>query len=667
MKNFILPYTTALILGIMPLLSQAKVLTIDEAMARMRSNGPAFVAGDKYQLAKTFLDTNGEAAFYAVNLPQQTGWIILSAEDSTTPMLAYGDERFWPDVLPEAMVLTLEAYAQEIQTMRDNGSDPYTSDSSLDSSVAPLLGQIAWEQNSPYNDLCPTYYGNVRAATGCAATAMAQIMYYHRWPDVGEGIHTFTPLVNSSIGELTVDYSQSQYAWDAMLPTYDEDSPEDARLAVAKLMYDCGVAISMDYGEESGAYSINWCEALTTHFRYDQGVHYRLRNNYSIVDWEGAIRGDLNQGLPVYVTGYTPEGGHAFVFDGYDNQGLFHVNWGWSGMGNGYFRTTALTPYELGIGGSAGGFNSKQLVITGIKPADDGSEPALSLVSDEALRCTPSKIGIGESTTVKLNGRIYNAGWRDAQFDLGLGIYTEDGLLLEVIEGPTDFSLSQDEAMFTVDYGQVYFPEITEGEYKLHPICRWNGGVNWEKIRDTYVGLPNALNMSVSDNVIKFSSPGYYSLTAESLTVNAPIMQSDYSSVTAVITNQGESEYYGSVKLALYDATTRKKVAEGEAYIIDLMPGQSDTIDFEDVFNVDPGIWLLSVIDEDNMRLHDYIEVEIIPYASIESILANPDRTIEIFSLDGRLIPTNATPAPGIYIMVEKVSDKYQISKYIQQ
>lgn len=610
MFSKLLPYSI-LLSCFLPTLSYGEILTQEEALDRVFTSTRNMVAGEKYELAYQGIAPDASPSFYVYNI-RTGGWVILSADDSAAPVLAYNKEgRFWPDSLPVAMNRTLECYSQEMGALRKAGAKEYQKVESKTEAIVPLLGNIAWNQDSPFNDMCPTYYGNLRSATGCAATAMAQILFYHKYPEVGEGVHTYIPTVNTSIGELSVDFSQSHYQWDKMLERYDADSDDEARAAVAKLMFDCGVAISMEYGEQSGAMSIDWCEALTTHFKYDRGVTYRLRNYYSIEEWESVIQNELEEGRPVYVTGYCDDGGHAFVFDGSDGEGFFHVNWGWGGMSNGYFRTTALTPPTQGIGGSTGGFNSKQLIITGIKGAEEGSEPAVSLISSEPLKCTPSKTTQGGTVQVKLNGTITNVGWQDAKFDAGIGIYDSVGNLKCQVTCIEDLELAKDATFRSIDFGQIELPMLDEGEYIMRPLCKWAGGNNWDRIRDSYIGLPNYLKMNVTDESVFFSSPEFYSLQAEEININSDIIRGVRCNVTAQILNVGESEYYGNVRLALYDSDTKKKVTEGEKYLIDLMPNQSAWVDLSDSFDVDPGFWLLSIIDEDQQKIHDFINIEV--------------------------------------------------------
>ena len=306
---------------------------------------------------------------------QNGGFVIMAGER----MVGYSDSGSLDMAdMPPALLDLLEAYAPERGCSRDRVKAFVP--------VAPLLDGIAYDQNDPYNRMCPEYAKGSRSAVGCAATAMAQIMRYYRYPERGKGSHAYTPEFYPSMGRIEVDFSESAYDWDNMPPTFGPDAGEEQCAAVARLMYDAGVAVSMNYGPMSGALSEDWPAALVDHFSYDDAVTLRFRSNYGLDDWEKVVRTEIDNGRPVYVTGFTEEGGHAFVFDGYDESGLIHVNWGWSGMSNGYFDTTFLTPSTQGTGGSTGGFNSRQMMVTGIMP-ECGAQETVTLVSEEGLSC----------------------------------------------------------------------------------------------------------------------------------------------------------------------------------------------------------------------------------------------------------------------------------------
>ena len=477
--------------------------------------------------------------------------------------------------------------------------------------VAPLLGDMMWNQDEPYNDMCPSYDLNARCATGCIATAMAQVMYYHRWPETGVGAHTYSPSILGG-GTLTADFGNTRYAWDDMLPTYDATSSEASREAVALLMLHCGIAVDMEYSTSSGAGSAEVAMALATYFNYDKGVAYRQRTNYGSLEWDNAIKSEIDAGRPVIATGRSSAGGHAFVFDGYDDNGLIHVNWGWSGMSNGYFRTTALMPPVQGVGGADGGYNYDQQIITGIQKPQEGSEPDIELVSSEGLVPAEETIANGASTDFRLCGMLRNAGWQDSEFDYGLMLTDADGNITKVVETGVSDVLYVGYMIFGPDFNDVSLGTLTPGEYTLYPVCRVKGGSGaWNRIRDEYVGYPNYIYLTATESEITFSYPEYFDLDIAELQLPEEVYAGVPALIEGTVTNNGDVDYLGDIHVSIVDKDTKRSVATSSAYKIDLAPGASLDLELIDSYTLEPGNYLVTVVDDDNKRIAPLSEITV--------------------------------------------------------
>ena len=244
-------------------------------------------------------------------------------------------------------------------------------------SVAPLLTST-WGQRNPYNFMCPlkspTPWGGYlpeeqHCRVGCVAVAMGQIMRYHRWPDSGEGKASVEyPVLSNDANIFAVDFSEASYDWDNMLDDYSGGYTETEGRAVAQLLYHCAVASNMLF-EKSFSFSTNFTasDALVKHFHYDGGtMQTRMRSDYSRDEWLRMIREELSQGRPIFYEAISfslSEGiyAHSFVVDGYNEEGLVHVNWGWYGNEDGYYDIDLLDPpgYQ---------FNFYQDMIVGIQP-----------------------------------------------------------------------------------------------------------------------------------------------------------------------------------------------------------------------------------------------------------------------------------------------------------
>ena len=307
------------------------------------------------------------------------GFVIVSNESRTIPILGYSDSgTFDPDNMPENMRAWLQGYADEIawlQKQKENNTVTVTKSRTRGGNTKadiPPLVTTKWNQRAPYNNLCPTYSGNNRAVTGCAATAMAQVMYYHKWP-----IEATTAIPGYTINGVTrPSLDAIIFDWGNMKETYTGSETDETAKAVATLMQYCGYSIEMDYGPESGAYTIKVAGALKDYFDYnDETTCVVSRIFYTSDKWRDIIYHELSERRPVLYAGQSTGGGHAFVCDGYKNENstdYFHINWGWGGQSDEYYVLSVLNPYAgQSTGGSSSndGFHYGQLAVIGIQPS----------------------------------------------------------------------------------------------------------------------------------------------------------------------------------------------------------------------------------------------------------------------------------------------------------
>ena len=242
-------------------------------------------------------------------------------------------------------------------------------------SVAPLLSST-WGQRAPYNFMCPlkepTPWGGYlpdeqHCRVGCVAVAMGQIMRYHQWPAQGEGSNSVVyPVLSTDANTFSVNFSEADYDWDNMINDYSGDYTETQGRAVAQLLYHCAVASNMLF-ERTFSFSTNFTagDALVKYFHYDgERMQTHVRSDYSREEWLDMIRKELSQGRPIFYEAISLLEGiyaHSFVVDGYNEDGLVHVNWGWYGHEDGYYDIDLLDPPGYR-------FNFYQDMITGIQP-----------------------------------------------------------------------------------------------------------------------------------------------------------------------------------------------------------------------------------------------------------------------------------------------------------
>ena len=299
---------------------------------------------------------SGTTPFYIFNLENNGGWVIVAGDDAVMPILAYSKEGTWDtnNIAPGAAYM-LDVYAASVADVQSNmptneewngllNPTDKKSKNTFQASVAPLI-TTRWNQDNPYNYLCPfDAQANKKCVTGCVATAMAQIMNYHKCPPIGQGSHSYS---HSTYGTLSANFGNTIYDFNNMLDVYSGNNYINAqRDAVATLMYHCGVAVNMDYEPNgSGAYTSTVVTALKTYFKYGN-VSYLSKNSYNATAWETLLINELDNQRPIIYDGTNPNTnlGHAWILDGYDAQNRFHMNWGWSGYADGYFVLTSLTP-----------------------------------------------------------------------------------------------------------------------------------------------------------------------------------------------------------------------------------------------------------------------------------------------------------------------------------
>lgn len=386
---------------------QARVLSVNEAKSEISSIAPSV------KLAYT-AKTADKADLYVFNKTDNGGYFVVSAEDGIGDViLGYCDDgSFDYEHIPDNLKYWLGEYQRQITWARENGLKNHSSrKNSFRKSkviVEPLLGDLCWDQHDPFNRMCPEEYGS-HCITGCVATAMAQIMYYHKWPLHGMGYHT-----NCYYDSQTVVFANSVYDWTNMIPSYRNSFTTQQADAVALLMRDCGCSVNMKYGRtSSGAYTDYVPQAFISYFDYSEDIEMVQREGIEDDEWDAMLIAELDARRPIYYDGIDQDagGGHAFVCDGYETRGellYFHFNFGWSGSGNSYYRSSAINVKSYK-------YNTGQAIVKGIKPNNKQkvNELYYNVLSDGKASVTfaddPTEYA-GEVTipaTVTINGNMY--------------------------------------------------------------------------------------------------------------------------------------------------------------------------------------------------------------------------------------------------------------------
>jgi len=443
---------------------------LDRALQFMNTQKPA-KHGKRAALTKSNMKVAklGVDGIYGFN-SEGGGFVIASADERALPVLGYSDKGTinWQQ-MPDNMRAWLTNYSQAIRALGDAklglSEQPVNTGRAA---IEPLL-KTQWNQYFPYWNKCP-YKEDLgrKCLTGCVATAMAQVMNYHQWPK--EACQA-VPAYNVGFAPDIDHYDglpATTFDWDNMLPTYEGVSSTEAQQeAVATLMRYCGQSVQMLYGTDVSSTDGGLiADALKLYFDYNPNLFYASRTYYGIDEWEDMIYQELAANRPVPYCGQTDQGGHSFVCDGYDGNGLFHINWGWGGEADGYFSLSVLNPKRnSGAGASESklGYCMSQEAIIGIQPSTGGTPEfpsTLMLFGNIAL----------DGNTIKFSGHYDNILYPIATFEMALGTMDGEGKLTPVAKAAKPYSV---EMRFNID-AEVSLEKagLAPGTYHLMPIAR---------------------------------------------------------------------------------------------------------------------------------------------------------------------------------------------------
>lgn len=544
--------------------------------------------------SKRVKSVSGEVpAYYVFPNGEGKGFTVVSGDDRLPGVVGYSDKGTYDEEnLPSNYVGFMKAY-EEMVGQLDNGDSRASASiaeaKALRSSgyqqpaVAPLLGNIQWNQMTPYNNMCPKYNGTNRSVTGCVATAMAQVMMYYQYPTT---LQANIPAYVSHTKNLSIPQINKgeSYDWANMLPQYASYEPlnyTDAQAtAVAKLLYHCGVACEMDYGPSSGA---NVTPAiLSTYFGYDSDLMQDLnRDAFTLAEWSQIMDKELSAKRPILYSGRSSDGGHEFVCDGTDGNGLYHINWGWGGYQDGYFDVTILNPDKGGAGsGSApDGYNQYCSMIVGIAP-DNGKvdEPLVDVAPVVMLGSGRSSLGFTKSTRSKVtetfrvttNNLLSNQSAKDFTGYFAYGIQQADGIY-KPLSKSSSISIKHPEAdglthnqnikLFMFDYA---FPV---GKTTLYGLYSTDGN-EWKRCGYLYM-TPFVVEATETTLTIA-KTPLSANIVAQD-----ELLSEQNNTLMLTVSNDADFEHLGLIKV--YTSTTNEKPSDPSEQIYFTIPSKSSS------------------------------------------------------------------------------------------
>ena len=534
--------------------------------------------------------TTAVSPYYVFPFGENKGFAIVSGDDDMPEIVGYADHGTYDaNNMPAAMAAFLNNYRATIEAMKQGNASAIkniaeakalrANNTRATTAVSPLLGDIKWNQSEPYNNMCPKYDDTNLSATGCVATAMAQVMMYWKYPkELKADINEY----ETSTHKLTIagETKGQKYDWDNMLPTYTNNNYTQTQAdAVAKLMLHCGKAVEMDYGEESGA--IVTSGRLAKYFGYDSDLMLDLmRSCFTLAEWTAIIDKELQAKRPILYSGLTTEGGHQFVCDGSDGNGLYHINWGWGGYQDGYFDITILNPGQGGIGAGnvTDGYNRYCDMIIGIQP-DNGKvdEPLAEIPSliieyynsndfTSGIELTKAtRNNTTEDFTITINDCWDNVYSTNTECLCGYGISDGKG-------GYKLISETENILMNGTRFGTILTINnrfSPNGTYTIYAIYSTDNGKTWKKCAYYYM----------QPYVVK-STATTLSLVKTQLTAEITSKETQYSGVEGTfelsITNNGDDDFIGLINAYTSSTTTCPDDAIAQPYMT--IPAHSTVI-----------------------------------------------------------------------------------------
>jgi hypothetical protein len=603
----------------------AAQISQQQAMEQARSFINKMKSGDR-MLTRAQLNVGLQSALpdqqliYAFNV-EGGGFVIASGDDRTLPVLGYSlTGSIDAADMPDNMRSWLQSYVEQIASLTTpKGTTQNVEDSSLPA-VEPLL-KTTWYQNNPYNIYTPIYseegseeaWRGKKTPTGCVATAMAQVMYYHQWPQEP------TPV----IPEYTFEYKEGEsctrpelpsttFKWDQMLLNYDSINPgtEEQQKAVAKLMLYCGQALKTNYTpDDSGTQHEYVATVLRRFFGYSKSIQSINRSDYTIQGWRDVLWNELNNKRPIVFGALTIDGGHEFVIDGYDGKGMFHVNWGWAGKDDGYFAINVLNPNNNTSTGSASstrlGFVFNQSAIIGIEKSTGSEveipepESRIFLFMDPYIRQIIQYNSHVDSMCVQPMYICYENPY--GHFYIGLGLKNNNGTctpIMEKTEPTTVWCNLSPKVTFAIED-----LNLEDGSYKLWPIAK-NADIEnaeWQIIGNN----KQFFTVEVKDSKATVTVP-YQLRIVDAYFTNADAAPMVESNLAVIVENPSEEEINTIVKVSAGNEFYGNYEDELKSYPwnIELNPGERDTLNFTLMIRTDDS-FLVKLRDYSGFFTHD--------------------------------------------------------------
>lgn len=464
---------------------EAKPVSRNEALQKARQFKPA----KEFQEVTAFSrqkNLSENEPFYVFNAEDDGGFVIVSGDDRTAPILGYADHgTLQQENMPDNLRYWLKSYEEQIRLLDEGNATTVTMRRSPTAmpAINPLI-KTAWGQSSPYDNRTPeiTAEGILwHCLTGCVATAIAQVMYYYQWPKSSPAIPAYT---TNTLKLYCPELPATTFKWDQMKLTYDYRETGAAANAVAELMVYVGQAVNMNYKKDASSAYMN-LDALATLFGYSKNALNVDRSNYTTDQWERLLYNELANNRPVLYMGSTDTDAHEFICDGYDGNDLFHLNWGWGGEGDGFF-VLSVAKVDVCLAGSSDkiGFVFGQSATINFQPAKD-DEQIIPELKPSVSNFTDATYSRNSTTTnfrnILLSGCSIQATYHynpSTAYSIDLGWALFDGAEMQEVLASTPIKISES-GSYSAPESVQFGAGLDDGLYRLGLVYRASGSTDW--------------------------------------------------------------------------------------------------------------------------------------------------------------------------------------------
>ena len=566
MKRFALFFSLFMLCLVVKANPVSRSQALKEAKSFLASKGVEMNTSDAaYRAPRKANAQEGESSYYYIfNVGNDEGFVIVSGDDRTEQILGYSDSgSFDEENMPEPLKEWLDGYAKEMESIVEVDANEYESLSprraqeKTKKSIAPLTTS-KWGNGLPYTYKTPTFNGK-HAPAGCAPIAVSQLLYYYK----NINVKAITSQINSSIPKGT------KLDWDNMLDQYSYKSYNSAQQdAVSNLMYYVGCALGASYTSSGTFVSLTAQHpALKNYFAFYSSMAYVEKEYYSNEDWDNVLYRELEHQRPILYNAFSVSSGHTFLVDGYDSSGLFHINWGWEGRFNGFFRLSVLNREKSGYNTTILANNSYAFV---------SSHSASLYVAPNSLGeiNLSNKILSAKFTSVSgktITCSYVNQSGKDGSYYLGLGYRDMSGNVKLIKQYSNSSSAVNNKGSKAISYSLLpsdfSSAKLPFGTYNIVPIYKNIDDLDWKVCQFNSDNLLKASLTSNSDAGLVLSYSSTINLKATSISLEGNGLKNNEQLIKVSIANNSNISGYKGYVYFFASTSTSKGSAKSNSYV----------------------------------------------------------------------------------------------------